>query len=76
MENIPVFAVIPNYNMCKQLERLLPTLIKRGYRHIYVFDDCSSDASREGVKEFTKFGVSFVANDHNIGAGATRNNIY
>lgn len=71
--NPPVFLAIPNYNMASQLKRLLPAVINRGYKHIYVLDDCSSDNSAEVTNTFKADGVSFVKNSRNRGAGATRN---
>ncbi len=75
MANLPIIAVIPNYNMATQLEKLLPTLINQGYQTIYVLDDCSTDNSEEIVRRFKYDGVVFVSNNINIGAGPNRNRI-
>ena len=71
----PVFAAIPNYNMGQQLKRLLPTLINRGYAHIYVLDDNSTDDSSKVAAKFIDSGVTFITSESNVGAGATRNRI-
>jgi N-acetylglucosaminyl-diphospho-decaprenol L-rhamnosyltransferase len=72
--NRPVVAAIPNYNMGKSLAQLLPRLERQDYSDIYVFDDHSSDDSREIVDALDTRAV-FVPSGENKGAGATRNKI-
>jgi GT2 family glycosyltransferase len=69
-----IYLAIPNYNMGSELKRLLPTVLDRGYKHIYVLDDCSTDDSKTIVKNFGS-AVTFSQSSKNIGAGATRNRI-
>ncbi len=73
MLKLPVVAAIANYNMARELERLLPQLAGQGYDEIFVLDDASRDNSREVVSRFK--GVKFVAGEVNKGAGANRNRI-
>jgi N-acetylglucosaminyl-diphospho-decaprenol L-rhamnosyltransferase len=73
MPKLPVVAAIANYNMAKELEHLLPQVVKQGYDDIFVLDDASTDNSREVVGRFR--GVQFIAGKTNKGAGANRNRI-
>ena len=73
MPKLPVVAVIANYNMAKQLEKLLPQVVKQGYDQIFVLDDASTDNSQQVVKRFKD--VKLVAGKTNKGAGANRNRI-
>jgi len=74
MPTFPVIAAIPNYNMAKGLQRLLPQLLKQDYAHIYVLDDASTDNSEEVAKSFGS-KVTFVKSKVNGGAGAARNQL-
>jgi GT2 family glycosyltransferase len=71
----PTYLAIPNYNMATQLERLLPTVVNRGYEHVYIFDDHSTDNSEQVVSTFQTQGVSFVGSTENKGAASMRNRI-
>jgi glycosyltransferase involved in cell wall biosynthesis len=71
----PVYLAIPNYNMGSQLDKILPSVIGRGYARIYVLDDCSTDNSEQIVKKYKKDDVIFISGDHNVGAGGNRNKI-
>lgn len=73
MSDLPVVAAITNYNMAKELEKLLPQVVKQGYDQVFVLDDASTDNSREVVKKFPD--VKLVAGKTNKGAGANRNRI-
>ena len=74
MSELPVVAAIPNYNMGKELTKLLPQLTAQDYNEIYVLDDASTDDSRIIVESFDK-QVHFVPATENKGAGAARNRI-
>ncbi len=73
MPKLPIVAAIANYNMAKELEHLLPQVVKQGYDEIFVLDDASTDNSREVVARFKD--VKLVAGEINKGAGANRNRI-
>lgn len=73
MPKLPVVAAITNYNMAKELERLLPQVVKQGYDEIFVLDDGSRDNSRDVAARFE--GVKVVAGETNKGAGGNRNRI-
>ncbi len=73
-KNLPVIAVIPNYNMAGSLKDLLPEVLEQNYDAVYVLDDASTDRSEEIVWSFgTK--VRFVAGNRNVGSGGNRNRI-
>jgi N-acetylglucosaminyl-diphospho-decaprenol L-rhamnosyltransferase len=74
-KKFPVFAAVPNYNMSERLKVLLPSLINRGYSHIYILDDCSTDKSDQLVSSFGHKDISFSSSTKNLGAGPTRNRI-
>lgn len=73
-EKLPVYAVVPNYNMADSLTTLLPEILEQEYDKVYVLDDASSDHSREAVEGFGR-DVELVAGQENIGASANRNRI-
>jgi len=61
--------------MGSQLERILPTVINRGYKNIYILDDASTDNSEQVASKYKKHGVIFVKASTNKGAGANRNRV-
>ncbi|MBI3217553.1 MAG: glycosyltransferase family 2 protein [Mycobacterium sp.] len=74
LEQMPVVAAIPNYNMGNHLRRLLPQVLEQGYDRVYVLDDGSTDDSVEIVKEFDG-QVTLVRSPRNQGCTANRNQI-
>ena len=46
---LPVVAAIPNYNMARGLNTLLPQVTEQDYAAIFVLDDASTDDSRVKV---------------------------
>lgn len=74
MQHLPVLAVIPNYNMGRYLQKLLPTLLEQDYDGVVVLDDASGDESVDIVRQFGA-DVRCVPSDRNRGAPANRNRI-
>jgi N-acetylglucosaminyl-diphospho-decaprenol L-rhamnosyltransferase len=69
-----VVAVIPNYNMGRQLKTLIPQVLAQGYDSVYVLDDASTDNSVSIVKSFGN-AVKLIEGTKNIGGGGNRNRI-
>lgn len=74
MSELPVVAVVANYNMAAELKNLLPQLLKQGYKEIFVLDDASTDNSLEVVKRYSD-KIKLVAGKMNKGSGGNRNRI-
>lgn len=74
VEDLPVVAAIPNYNMGDSLRRLLPQVLAQGYDRVFVLDDASTDHSVDVVREFSD-EVTLVRSRQNRGAAANRNQI-
>lgn len=71
---LPVVAVIPNYNMGDHLRRLIPQVLAQGYDRVFVLDDASVDDSVEVVGEFGD-EVKLIRSAENRGAGGNRNQV-
>jgi GT2 family glycosyltransferase len=74
MNNLPIVAAIPNYNMAESLRILLPEVIEQGYDRIYVMDDASTDHSRDVIRSFGN-RVTLMSGSENLGGGGNRNRI-
>ncbi|HUB93877.1 MAG TPA: glycosyltransferase [Verrucomicrobiae bacterium] len=74
LDNLPVIAAIPNYNMGASLAELLPQVLQQGYDAVYVLDDCSTDNSRGIVAQFSP-GVTWIGGKRNLKAGGNRNRV-
>jgi len=74
MEQLPVIAAVPNYNMGNHLLTLLPALLRHRYEAVCVLDDASTDGSVDIVRSFGP-DVVLVCGSENMGAAANRNRI-
>ncbi|MFG1930769.1 glycosyltransferase family 2 protein [Mycobacterium sp. NPDC048908] len=74
VDQAPVVAAIPNYNMADSLRKLLPQVIAQSYDGVFVLDDASTDDTEEVVGAFGG-DVTLVRSERNRGAGANRNQI-
>lgn len=72
-----VSVIIPNYNSEKYIQRCLDALLNQEYKvdEIIVVDDCSTDKSKEIIKQYTeKYDNIFLAeNEVNRGVAFSRN---
>lgn len=73
-EKLPVFAVVPNYNMGESLQELIPTLLQGGYDEVHIMDDASTDNSRDVIAGFGN-DVGSVLGQENRGSAYNRNRI-
>lgn len=74
VNQLPVVAAIPNFNMAESLRRLIPQVLAQGYDGVFVLDDASTDHSIDVVSEYGN-DVRMVRSAQNRGAGANRNQI-
>jgi N-acetylglucosaminyl-diphospho-decaprenol L-rhamnosyltransferase len=74
VEQSPVVAAIPNYNMATSLRKLLPQVLAQSYDGVFVLDDASTDDTTDVVASFGG-DVTLVRSRHNRGAAANRNQI-
>jgi GT2 family glycosyltransferase len=74
MNNLPIVAAIPNYNMAESLRTLLPEVVKQGYDHIYVMDDASTDYSLDVIRSFGN-RITLISGSENVGGGGNRNRV-
>ena len=75
LENRPVVAVIPHYNMPQTLVPLLKQVVAQQYDAVYVLDDCSTVCDVKDVVAPFGSTISLIAGSENRGAGANRNRI-
>lgn len=73
-KKLPVFAVIPNYNMGESLQELIPTLLNGDYDEVHVMDDASTDMSRDVIAGFGN-DIGSVLGQENRGSAYNRNRI-
>ncbi len=75
LENRPVVAVIPHYNMSQTLTPLLEQVVAQKYDAVYVLDDRSTVCNVEEVVAPFSAAVKLIVGTENRGAGANRNRI-
>lgn len=72
-----VSVLVASYNCEQYIRECLDCLINQTYKdvEIIVCDDCSTDGTRNILKEYEKLGrIIYIENEHNLGASASRNN--
>ena len=63
-------VVIPCYNEEKTIKALLERVLKqKEVREVIIIDDCSTDKSREIIKELKDKRVKYLTNERNFGKG-------
>jgi glycosyltransferase involved in cell wall biosynthesis len=74
MSNLPVTAVIPVRNGAATIERAVKSAIDAGCDYVYVFDDASTDDTKDIVKQFLGYGrVGLSSSDFHVGVNYARN---
>ncbi len=71
-----VTIIVPVYNTALYLKKCMDSLINQTLEdvEIIVIEDCSTDNSKEILKEYEKYpNVSIYYNKHNMGIGYSRN---
>lgn len=70
-------VIIPSYNTEQYIERCLESLRKQSYKklEVIIIDDCSTDSTREKIKEIIKLDSRFrlIEKRENTGSGESRN---
>lgn len=64
-----ISVVIPTYNMGETIGETVKSILNQTYKNfeIVIQDNCSSDNTREIVKEFSKKPIRFFRNKENLG---------
>ena len=72
-----VTVVIPCFNQGDFIEECINSVLNQSYQSIEIIcvDDASTDNSRERIRKYTELpNFKFIANSHNLGVCASRNN--
>lgn len=76
MNNLPLVSVImPVYNSEKYLNEAIQSILNQTYENIelIIIDDCSTDFSKEIIKNINSEKINFIKNEKNMGVSFTRN---
>jgi teichuronic acid biosynthesis glycosyltransferase TuaG len=76
MDSFSVSVIIPNYNNEEYLRQCIDSVISQTYRvsEIIIYDDCSTDTSRDILKEYENSNelVTVLYGEKNVGVSAAR----
>lgn len=76
MNNLPLVSVImPVYNSEKYLNEAIQSILNQTYENIelIIIDDCSTDFSKEIIKNINSEKINLIKNEKNMGVSFTRN---
>lgn len=70
-----ISVIIPTYNRAKKVVRAIESVLRQTYRdyEIIVFDDGSTDNTKEVVRAINDNRLVYISGNKNRGAGAARN---
>lgn len=76
MEMLTVSVIVPNYNNEKYIAKCIDSILVQSYpiQKIVIYDDCSTDHSREILKEYAQLDsrVEVIYGEKNVGVSVAR----
>lgn len=76
MRKFTVSVIVPNYNNEKYIRQCLDSILSQTYsiKELVIFDDCSTDTSREILKEYAEKykNIHVIYGEKNVGVSTAR----